>query len=390
MLRRIFVCLFLLPFTIYANVNYESEVVHYEQAIKTISKEQAPKVSKEINTLWKQVQQAKKETVHLEKQFIKNHSKDKKKLKQVKKQIRLLQSRNTLSSFGIRAFFRRRKNQKRMDQFIETKQTLQKKVNQQSIRIRKTQRLIVKQKDWITRLETCQKELAQRFQSEFQTIQNEGKPNRQQIIPGDKNLPVFGGAKVNASTKQYACPLEGNFNLDTYSQGWIPFVQNGTISAGTWSYPGGGLHLGLDIAAPLYSPIRAGANGIVLYADAPFSSNNGYLGNYCGWPPGGGNTISMLMAVDNQLYAVSLFHLSNQLNVVAGQQIRQGDLIAKSGNSGNSTGPHVHIEVFRLNVSVQQAVSYFRQGADFSWGCGWNQAATCSSIACRLRPETVF
>ena len=66
--------------------------------------------------------------------------------------------------------------------------------------------------------------------------------------------------------------------IDSYSSFWQNPVENGTISAGCWSYPDGGLHLGLDIASAMYSDVLAVANGIVLYAHAPVDSNNGYLG----------------------------------------------------------------------------------------------------------------
>lgn len=151
------------------------------------------------------------------------------------------------------------------------------------------------------------------------------------------------------------------------------------------------MHLGLDAAAPLFSNVFAPANGIILYADNPVDSNCGYLGNYCGWPYGGGNTICMIAAVNHQLYAVSFCHLSNQLFVSAGQQVHQGDLIAKSGNSGNSTGPHTHIEVFSISTNLENAIQTFiDSGSDFAFGCGWHQAATCSALACRRRPEEIF
>lgn len=150
------------------------------------------------------------------------------------------------------------------------------------------------------------------------------------------------------------------------------------------------MHLGLDVAASMYSRVLAGANGIILYADNPVDSNCGYLGNYCGWPLGGGNTICMIAACQEKLYAVTYAHLSNEICVYPGQQVQQGDLLAYSGNSGNSTGPHTHIEVFDLHVSLSDAIEYFMQGADFSFGCGFDSPATSSNIATRLRPEEVF
>lgn len=194
--------------------------------------------------------------------------------------------------------------------------------------------------------------------------------------------------------QQTACfAFSGTLDPDqaelTSSSGFV-LPASGSISAGTWQYPGGGLHLGLDLALPLMTPVLAPADGLVLYADAPVSSTGGYLGNWSGWPQGGGNTIALAVSVQSRLYAVTFAHLSSTLHVQPGQSVKQSDIIALSGNSGNSTGPHTHIEVFEIHVSLQELISFFSQSADFSFGCGFDSAVQSSAIATRLRPEEVF
>lgn len=159
--------------------------------------------------------------------------------------------------------------------------------------------------------------------------------------------------------------------------GFIHPVQGGSKSAGTWAYPGGGMHLGLDWAAPIGTTVVAPASGVILYAAAPVGSNSGYLGNWSGYPYGGGNTIEMLCNVNDTLYAVSFCHLSQTIYVSAGQSVSQGQAIALSGNSGNSSGPHTHVEVYNLgSMSVSDAVARFSAGADFAWGTGWSGTGT--------------
>ncbi len=165
---------------------------------------------------------------------------------------------------------------------------------------------------------------------------------------------------------------------------------SGYLSAGTWAYPSGALHLGMDLALPMYTPLYAPADGVILYAATPVGDAGGYLGNWSGWPYGGGNTICMLCISNGHLYGVSFCHLSSRVVVRASQMVHQGDILAYSGNTGNSTGPHTHIELFPLKVSFQEAVSYFQQTADFSFGTGWSTPATCSQWACRVRPELYF
>ena len=253
----------------------------------------------------------------------------------------------------------------------------------------KNQNTLLLYDEYLKRLSNCQNYLFKRF-SNLAQINESGQHNEDSMISGTEHLPDYGGYE-SWQQNGMSCLVDGNYEIDSYSSFWQNPVENGTISAGCWSYPDGGLHLGLDIASAMYSDVLAVANGIVLYAHAPVDSNNGYLGNWCGWPNGGGNTICMVVAVNDRLYAISYAHLSNEIYVTSGQQVSQGTVIAKSGNSGNSTGPHTHVEVFELKQDLNSIVEYFRNsGADFSFGCGYSEAATCSGYACRIDPETVL
>ena len=253
----------------------------------------------------------------------------------------------------------------------------------------KNQNTLLLYDEYLKRLSNCQSRLFKRF-SNLAQINESGQHNEDSMISGTEHLPDYGGYE-SWQQNGMSCLVDGNYEIDSYSSFWQNPVENGTISAGCWSYPDGGLHLGLDIASAMYSDVLAVANGIVLYAHAPVDSNNGYLGNWCGWPNGGGNTICMVVAVNERLYAITYAHLSNEIYVTSGQQVSQGTVIAKSGNSGNSTGPHTHVEVFELKQDLNSIVEYFRNsGADFSFGCGYSEAATCSGYACRIDPETVL
>lgn len=204
-------------------------------------------------------------------------------------------------------------------------------------------------------------------------------------LPGTFLLPAIGGI---TETTGIACPLPGN---DIVPSATLEMpVPGAYISAGTWAYPEGGTHLGMDLAAPIGTPVRAPANGYILYQTDNEPADSGYLGNYSGYPAGAGNSILMLCPVQDTLYAVSFAHLSNIHYVKSGQSVTSQDIIALSGNAGNSTGPHTHVEVFELSVSFEQAVQYFSETADFAFGCGWQDPAARSTIARRLRPELVF
>ena len=85
-------------------------------------------------------------------------------------------------------------------------------------------------------------------------------------------------------------------------------------------------HTGIDYACPVNTPVLASADGIVLKA---------------GWDSTGyGNCVIILHAKDRAtLYA----HLK-ECAVYDNQKVHQGDVIGWSGNTGNSTGPHLHFE----------------------------------------------
>jgi murein DD-endopeptidase MepM/ murein hydrolase activator NlpD len=85
-------------------------------------------------------------------------------------------------------------------------------------------------------------------------------------------------------------------------------------------------HEGIDVSAPMGSPIEAPAAGIVREA---------------GWETGYGNTIT----IHHGFGIVTRFAHASKLLVKTGQRVARGQRIALVGNSGLATGPHLHYEV---------------------------------------------
>lgn len=95
----------------------------------------------------------------------------------------------------------------------------------------------------------------------------------------------------------------------------------------------GRTHHGLDVAVPVGTPIRAAAGGIVT-----FSGAQGGYGN--------------IVIIDHG-NGVETRYAHNSRNAVSrGQRVQRGALIAYSGNTGNSTGPHLHFEIRLRGQSV--------------------------------------
>jgi len=88
----------------------------------------------------------------------------------------------------------------------------------------------------------------------------------------------------------------------------------------------GAMHTGVDISAPMGTPVRATADGIVLHA----AWNGGY--GRCVIIDHGNN------------YQTWYAHLS-RMDVIEGQEIRQGEVLGAVGTTGRSTGSHLHYEV---------------------------------------------
>lgn len=88
----------------------------------------------------------------------------------------------------------------------------------------------------------------------------------------------------------------------------------------------GAMHTGVDIAAPQGTPVHATADGLVIHA---------------GWNGGYGRCVIIDHGNNYQTWYA---HLS-RIDVIEGQEIRQGETLGAVGTSGRSTGSHLHYEV---------------------------------------------
>ncbi len=129
--------------------------------------------------------------------------------------------------------------------------------------------------------------------------------------------------QLNAIANQYSGKIENLGGTGTLQKP----VKSGVITA-TMYYSSGKYHGALDYGVPIGTEVYAAAEGVVLAA----GRSNGGLGNYvCIQHSGGIRT----------LYG----HGNGTFYVRVGDTVQKGQLIMLSGNSGNSTGPHLHFEV---------------------------------------------
>jgi len=124
-----------------------------------------------------------------------------------------------------------------------------------------------------------------------------------------------GKEKVVLKKLNFICPLEGKY---------VDFFEESERKR----------HQGIDISAPLGTPVKASSSGVVIYSD---STIRGY-----------GNLI--IIRHSEEFVTV---YAHNQVNLVAeGERVERGQIIGKVGQTGRSTGPHLHFEIRKNNKAV--------------------------------------
>jgi len=98
----------------------------------------------------------------------------------------------------------------------------------------------------------------------------------------------------------------------------------------------GAFHAGLDISAPLGTPVVATADGIVLLA----TPEAGY---------------GQQVVIDHGYGITTKYSHLSRIYVVLGQEVKRGQVIAAVGMTGKTTGPHLHYEVLVHDTPVNPA-----------------------------------
>ena len=131
----------------------------------------------------------------------------------------------------------------------------------------------------------------------------------------------------------FAWPLPQSFMITSnFGYRQDPFT-------GEWSY-----HSGTDIAVPQGTPIIAAADGTVTIANGtdPWGGSYGYH-----------------VKIDHGGGMETLYAHCSAITVTAGQRVQQGEVIGYVGSTGNSTGNHLHFEVW-MNGQRTDALNYFQ------------------------------
>ncbi len=205
---------------------------------------------------------------------------------------------------------------------------------------------------------------------EYQEIESEIPFSTEEVkddtmYEGNFRVDVEGVDGIQKTTKKVvringALQEETVLSEETLVQPVSKVVRTGTkerpagVGTGTFLQPYNGVltsrfgsrwsrqHTGIDISGPVGSDIVAADDGVVTFA---------------GWESGYGY---MIKIDHNNGYETYYAHCS-QLYAQAGDYVAKGDLIAALGNTGRSTGPHVHFEV-RQNGTPTDPLNYVTIG----------------------------
>lgn len=162
------------------------------------------------------------------------------------------------------------------------------------------------------RAEQAAREEEERRKAEEEAQKNQGSSGGSEYVPS-------GGGSVDSGDLSFGWPLAG------YGYGSITQYYGGMYS--------GTPHKGLDIGVPYGTPIYASESGQVLSAEYHWSWGN----NVLIW--------------HNGTYSTRYAHCSS-LAVSAGQYVEKGQVIGYVGSTGQSSGPHLHFEVYQNGTRV--------------------------------------
>lgn len=143
------------------------------------------------------------------------------------------------------------------------------------------------------------------------------------LIAGEVIIIPDGEAVIKSSSGSSTYTNSSGSGLKEYSGYYMRPIAGGRKTQGIHGYNG------VDLAAPIGTPIFAAADGEVII------SRSG------GWNGGYGNYIVIRHANGTQ----TLYAHNSKNNVSVGDTVNKGDTIGAIGSTGKSTGPHIHFEI---------------------------------------------
>lgn len=175
------------------------------------------------------------------------------------------------------------------------------------------------------RLQNSQRALADARREKRETLSSVQHSKEEYLAEVEGLLAQSAALAAKIQAAQAAAQQSAPATTSAPSASGFVWPVSGPVTSG-FGWRWGRMHEGIDIAVANGTPVVASASGTVIVA---------------GWMGGYGN----LVVVDHGNGVATAYAHNTSITVGTGQAVSQGQLIAYSGNTGNSTGPHVHFEV---------------------------------------------
>lgn len=184
--------------------------------------------------------------------------------------------------------------------------------------------------------------ISEKYETDLKTLTSTEEVVSKLYVEPVKTVTVAKNA--NASSKAKA---SGTVNTSTKISGGkatlgISLIRpvSGTITSrfGVRSNIRSSSHTGLDIAAPTGTPVKAASSGTVTFS--------GWKGSY-----------GYMIVISHGNGVQTYYGHCSKLYAKNGQKVSQGDVVASVGSTGNSTGPHLHLEI-RVNGTAYNPQNY--------------------------------
>jgi len=171
---------------------------------------------------------------------------------------------------------------------------------------------------------------SRRQQVAIQTAAVQGRVAEQQRIARDKaraaaKVKAAAAAKAKAAAAKAKAEAAAREKAEREGKRWVLPIEGASFTSG-YGMRWGRMHWGNDFGTPVGTPLRAMSRGTVTFA--------GHLGNF-------GNIVKIRYWDGTESYYA---HMSG-FSVSVGDSVMPGDVVGRSGNTGRSTGPHLHLEI---------------------------------------------
>lgn len=310
-----------------SQLQLDEQIIELDSKIKEVE-ENIESTNEEINQLDLQINQIKSEINKLQENIQNNNEKLGERIKVINSNYSMSYINILLNSSSISDFFNNvyivkeivKQDKEVLAQLDENKQEVENKKNQieekkseqedLKLLLQKDNESLSEDKEELENLKSELEKEENELEEEIAKIAAQSKVDEESQIISSGSWPVPGYSRISSP---YGYRIHPIFNTNK-------------------------MHTGIDIPAPTGTPTVSIDSGKVIFS----GTQNGY-----------GKTV-MIQHDDGK---VTLYAHNSQLMVSVGQRVEKGQVIAKIGSTGNSTGPHLHFEV-RINGSHVNPMPY--------------------------------